>query len=163
SMSYRTVRLPPGQRNLEIRSYGGDDVIEVPPEVDLNIRAYAGSGDDNYFGGGHPGASVGGSGDDYIDLGDGDDVAFAGAGDVSTEAAAAGRPRAWHGAPRNAAGGTGRRAAAGEVAPGRGGGGRARRPRPLPQDGRAGKAEGPGHVRTLSQPLGVTAGIYYFI
>lgn len=81
SMSYRTVRLPPGQRNLEIRSYGGDDVIEVPPEVDLNIRAYAGSGDDNYFGGGHPGASVGGSGDDYIDLGDGDDVAFAGAGD----------------------------------------------------------------------------------
>ncbi|HYJ67010.1 MAG TPA: M91 family zinc metallopeptidase [Nocardioidaceae bacterium] len=80
SMVYRSERVPPGQTNLEIRTYDGNDVIEVPPEVKLNIRAYAGSGDDNYFGGGHPGASVGGSGSDYIDLGEGDDVAFAGAG-----------------------------------------------------------------------------------
>jgi Ca2+-binding RTX toxin-like protein len=80
SMVYRTERIPPGQTNLEIRTYDGNDVIEVPPEVRLNIRTYAGSGNDNYFGGGHPGASVGGSGNDYIDLGEGDDVAFGGAG-----------------------------------------------------------------------------------
>jgi Ca2+-binding RTX toxin-like protein len=80
SMVYRTERIPPGQTNLEIRTYDGNDVIEVPPDVKLNIRAYAGSGNDNYFGGGHPGASVGGSGNDYIDLGEGDDVAFGGAG-----------------------------------------------------------------------------------
>ncbi|MGH3357983.1 MAG: M91 family zinc metallopeptidase, partial [Nocardioidaceae bacterium] len=76
----RTARIPAGQSNLEIRTYGGNDVIEVPPEVRLNIRAYAGSGDDNYFGGGHPGQSVGGSGNDYIDLGEGDDIAFGGSG-----------------------------------------------------------------------------------
>ncbi|UPK74290.1 M91 family zinc metallopeptidase [Nocardioidaceae bacterium SCSIO 66511] len=80
AMTYKTTRIPPGQNNLEIRTYGGNDAIEVPPEVQLNIRAFAGSGDDVYFGGGHPGMSAGSSGDDYIDLGEGDDVAYGGDG-----------------------------------------------------------------------------------
>ncbi|MDQ3485379.1 MAG: M91 family zinc metallopeptidase, partial [Actinomycetota bacterium] len=78
---FREQTLPVGQSNLTIRSGGGDDVIEVPPESRLNITLFAGSGNDLYFGGGHPGASVGGGGDDTLSMGAGDDVVFGGAGD----------------------------------------------------------------------------------
>lgn len=70
-----------GLGDLVIRSGGGDDVIEVPPDVRLTITAMTGDGNDLYFGGGQPGVSVGSGGDDRIFLGAGDDVAFGGAGD----------------------------------------------------------------------------------
>lgn len=68
-------------QDLVIRTGDGDDVIEVPPEIGLNITAFTGEGNDLYFGGGQPGVSAGSGGDDRLYLGAGDDVAFGGAGD----------------------------------------------------------------------------------
>lgn len=82
TIAYREQVLSADEaRDLVIRTGDGDDVIEVPPEFDLNITAFTGEGNDLYFGGGQPGVSLGSSGDDRLYLGAGDDVAFGGAGD----------------------------------------------------------------------------------
>jgi hypothetical protein len=67
---------------LTIRTGGGNDIVEVAPDVTLRLTVWAGDGDDVvgwHDGTGH--ARVGGGGDTTIFLGGGDDVALGGAGD----------------------------------------------------------------------------------
>lgn len=68
--------------NLTIRTGGGNDVVEVHPDVRISLRIWTGDGDDVVGwtdGTGVP--RVGGGGDLEVFLGDGDDIAFGGAGD----------------------------------------------------------------------------------
>ena len=64
------VKLEQGQE-LTIRAGAGDDVIEVAPNVKVNIVVEGGDGDDTI---------TTGAGDDRIDGGAGDDTIFSGAG-----------------------------------------------------------------------------------
>lgn len=68
--------------DLVIRTGGGNDWVAVSPDVHVGITAWTGDGDDVY---GTPGESyssrLGGSGDDRIFTGDGNDRVDAGAGD----------------------------------------------------------------------------------
>jgi hypothetical protein len=68
--------------DLLIRSGGGDNVIEVHPEVDLAVSIVTGDGDDLIgWEDGNPAYRQGGGGDQTTFLGGGDNVVYGGAGD----------------------------------------------------------------------------------
>jgi Ca2+-binding RTX toxin-like protein len=76
-------------QNLVIRTGGGNDWVAVSPDVHVSVTAWTGEGDDVYgMPGDHYASRLGGSGDDRIFTGDGNDRVDAGSGDdvVSTGA-----------------------------------------------------------------------------
>lgn len=83
SIVYQEVPISALQaQRLTIRVGDGNDVVELPHDVDLRITTWTGDGDDRVGDSGeNPLVSVGGGGDERIFLGEGDDVGYGGAGD----------------------------------------------------------------------------------
>jgi len=68
-------------QELEIRTTGGDDTVEVAADVDTNIRVQAGAGDDSVSTGAGQDHIDGGPGNDRLDGGAGRDDIFGNSGD----------------------------------------------------------------------------------